>query len=144
MSEPGQTPGPLRRARLLSATLLVVVFMAGALVGALADRVLAPWDHHRRGPRRMEAEIFERLHLDSRQKAEVEKVLERRRTEAAAVWSEVKPRLNQVVAGTRGDLARVLTPEQLREYDRLMAERWRRMENRFESGNSRGNDKGGT
>jgi hypothetical protein len=124
---------------------LAVVFVAGALVGALADRALAPRDHHhRRGPRGMEAEVFERLHLDGRQKAEVEKVLERRRAEAAAVWSEVKPRLNQVVAGTRGDLARVLTPEQLREYDRLMAERWRRMEGRFESGNSRGNDKGGT
>jgi Spy/CpxP family protein refolding chaperone len=113
---------PLRRARLLSAALLAVVFVAGALVGALADRALAPRDHHHhRRPHGLESEIFERLQLDSRQKAEVEKILERRRTEAAAVWRQVKPRLNQVVAGTRNDLARVLTAEQLREYDRLTA-----------------------
>lgn len=140
MSEPGR---PLRRARALSAALLVVVFAAGALVGAAADRAIGPrshgsWRH------RHEAEILERLRLDGRQKAEVEKILERRRAEAAAVWSEVKPRLKKVVAGTRDDLSRVLTPGQLAEYDRLMAERWRRMEGRFESENKKGKGEGGT
>jgi gas vesicle protein len=135
VSEPGR---PLQRARALSAALLVAVFVAGALVGAAADRALAP-QAHRRGPHhRLEAEIFENLKLDARQKAEVETILARRRTEAAAVWSEVKPRLNQVVAGTRDDLSRVLTPEQLREYDRVMAEHRRRVESRFGSGSNKG------
>lgn len=131
----------MSRARLLSAVLLVVVFAAGALVGAAADRALEPRSH---GRHRHEAEILDRLQLDGRQKAEVEKILERRRTEAAKMWSEVKPRLNQVVAGTRRDLARVLTPAQLTEYDRLMAERWRRMEGRFDSENRKGRGEGGT
>ncbi|HEV8578975.1 MAG TPA: hypothetical protein VGX68_07805 [Thermoanaerobaculia bacterium] len=139
MSELGR---PLRRARALSAALLVVVFAAGALVGAAADRALGPRSH-RAGRLGHESEVLERLRLDTRQKTEVEKILEQRRTEAAKVWSEVKPRLNKVVAGTRDDLSRVLTPEQLAEYDRLMAERWRRMEGRFNSENKKGKGEGG-
>jgi Spy/CpxP family protein refolding chaperone len=130
---------PLRRARALSAALLGAVFAAGALVGVAADRALAPHGgrSHRHG-HGLEAEIFEHLKLDAGQKAAVEKILERRRKEAATVWSEVKPQLNRVVDGTRDDLSRVLTPSQLREYDRLMAERRRRFESRFESGSNKG------
>ena len=133
MSEPVR---PLRRARLLSAALLAVVFVTGVLVGAATDRAIGGPSEHK--PRRhgIDAEVLERMHLDARQEAEVDRILERRRTEAAAVWSEVKPRLNQVVADTRSDLSRILTPEQLREYDLWIAERSRRREKRFESGSS--------
>lgn len=134
MSEPIR---PLRRARLLSAALLVVVFVAGTLVGAAMDRAIGD-DGHRRGRHGMEAEMLERLRLDERQEADVEAILERRRSEAAVIWSEVKPRLNQVLAATRDDLTRVLTPEQLEEYDRMMAERMRRKEARHEAGRSKG------
>jgi hypothetical protein len=139
MSEPGRPP--LRRARLLSAALLAVVFVAGVLVGAATDRAIGSPPEHR--PRRhgIDAEVLERMRLDARQEAEVDRILERRRTEAAAVWSEVKPRLNQVVADTRADLSRILTPEQLREYDLWIAERSRRREKRFESGSN--SNKGG-
>lgn len=138
MSAPGR---PLRRARLLSAALLAVVFVAGFLAGAATDRAIGDPQH--RKPRRhgIDAAVLERMHLDTRQQAEVDRILERRRAEAAAVWSEVKPRLNQVVADTRGDLSRILTPEQLREYDLWIAERSRRMEKRFES--DRNSNKGG-
>jgi Spy/CpxP family protein refolding chaperone len=128
---------PLRRARALSAALLLAVFTAGFLAGAAVDRALADRDdrpHKKwRGPRGMEAEVLERLDLDAGQREQMETIFERRREEAAAVWKEVKPRLNEVVAGTRDDLSRVLTPEQLEEYDRLMAERWKTMDNRFEA-----------
>lgn len=136
MSEPGR---PLRRAQALSAALLLAVFVTGALVGAAADEALSP--HRGRPPRPgrgMEAEILQHIALDARQRTEAEQVLARRRSEAAALWNEFKPRLRQVVAGTREDLSRVLTPEQLAEYDRLMAERWRRMENRFQSETDKG------
>jgi Spy/CpxP family protein refolding chaperone len=135
MSEPVR---PLRRARLLSAALLVVVFVAGTLVGAATDRAIGAPDSHKRGRHGMETELLERLRLDERQEREVETILERRRAEAAEIWSEVKPRLNQVLAATRDDLSRVLTPEQLEEYDRLMAERSRRKEARHEAGRSKG------
>jgi Spy/CpxP family protein refolding chaperone len=133
MSEPIR---PLRRARLLSAALLVVVFAAGTLVGAAMDRAIGD-DGHNRGRHGMESEMLERLRLDERQEAEVETILERRRAEAAVIWSEVKPRLNQVLAATRDDLTRVLTPEQLEEYDRMMAERMRRKESRHQAGRSK-------
>ena len=133
MSEPGR---PLLRARALSAALLGAVFAAGALVGVAVDRALPHGGRSHHHSHSLEAEIFEHLKLDAGQKAEVEKILERRRKEAAAVWSEVKPRLNRVVGGTRDDLSRVLTPAQLREYDRLMAERRRRFESRFDKGGS--------
>lgn len=133
MSGPGR---PLRRARLLSAALLAVVFVAGVLVGAATDRAIG--GPHERKPRRhgIDTEVLERMRLDAGQQAEVERILEHRRSEAAAVWSEVKPRLNQVVADTRADLSRVLTPGQLREYDLWIAERSRRREKRFESGST--------
>jgi Spy/CpxP family protein refolding chaperone len=128
---------PLRRARALSAALLLAVFTAGFLAGTAMDRALANRDDrpHKRskGLRGMETEVLERLDLDERQRAEIETILERRRQEAAAVWSEVKPKLNEVVAGTRDDLSRVLTPAQLEEYDRLMAERWKRKDDRFKT-----------
>ena len=135
MSEPGR---PLRRARLLSAALLAVVFVAGVLVGAATDRAIG--SPHERKPRRhgIDAEVLERMHLDARQQAEVDRILEHRRSEAAAIWSEVKPRLNQVVADTRADLSQVLKPEQLHEYDLWIAERARRMEKRFESNSNKG------
>lgn len=140
MNESGR---PLRRARILSAALLVVVFAAGALVGVAVYRAVDPRSHgHGRHGR--EAEVLERLKLEEPQKSQAETILTRRRAEAAAVWSEVKPRLNRIVAGTREDLSRVLTSEQLAEYDRLMAERSRRMERRFESENQKGKGEGGT
>jgi Spy/CpxP family protein refolding chaperone len=127
---------PLRRARALSAALLLAVFAAGALAGAAADRALRGGDHGRRGRghRGLEAQMVERLDLEAGQREQIETILERRRAEAGAVWSEVKPRFNEVVARTRDDLSRVLRPEQLEEYDRLMAERLQRMERRYQSG----------
>ena len=133
----------MSRARVLSAVLLVVVFVAGVLVGAAADRALEPRSH-RSWRHRHEAEILERLRLDAGQRDAVEQILAHRRTEAGKVWSEVKPRLDRVVAGTREDLSRVLTTEQLAEYDRLMAERWRRMQGRFDSEDKKGRGAGGT
>ncbi|MFL6194488.1 MAG: hypothetical protein ACJ75H_09975 [Thermoanaerobaculia bacterium] len=135
MSEPAR---PLNRARAMSAALLFAVFLAGGLVGAAADRALSPDRHHGHGRHGFEPEVFDRLKLDARQKAEVETLMERRRTEAGKVWSEVRPRLNEIVAATRDDLSRILTPEQLAEYDRLMAERLRRMESRFDTGKGGG------
>lgn len=130
MSEPVRQA---RRAKALSALLLVAVFLAGLLVGAAGDRALDRREHGDRGGRRgFEAELLESLRLDPAQRTAMEALLERRRAEAAAVWTEVKPRLNEVVARTREDVARVLTPEQLAEYDRQMAERQRRMEARWE------------
>lgn len=123
----------LRRARLLSAGLLAAVFIAGVLVGAATDRALGGSHEHRSRRYGIDSEVLERMHLDARQRAEVDRILERRRVEAAAVWNEAKPRFNKVVADTRSDLAGVLNPAQLREYDRWIAERSRRMEKRFES-----------
>jgi Spy/CpxP family protein refolding chaperone len=140
MSESGR---PLRRARALSAALLAVVFVVGGLVGAAADRAIDPRSH-KHGRQGREAEMLERLRLAEPQKSQVETILARRRAEAGAIWSEVKPRLNRIVADTRQDLSRVLTPEQLAEYDRWMAERSRRMERRFESENQKGKGEGGT
>ena len=133
----------MSRARVLSAVLLVVVFVAGVLVGAAADRALEPRSH-RSWRQRHEAEILERLRLDEGQRSAVEKILARRRSEARKVWNEVKPRLDRVVAGIREDLSRVLTAEQLAEYDRLMAERSRRIQGRSDSENRKGRGEGDT
>jgi Spy/CpxP family protein refolding chaperone len=130
---------PIRRARALSAALLAAVFAAGVLVGAATHQAMAGGESRdRHGRHGFEAEVFARLNLEDQQKQQVETIMKRRRAQAAVVWSEVKPRLNEVVAQTRADLSRVLRPEQLAEYDRLMTERSRRMERRFESDTHKG------
>ena len=138
MNEPLPPP---RRARTLGFVLLAAVFVAGGLAGAAADRALAERERNEHGSRHgrhgLEAEVYDRLDLDARQRAEMERIFERRRHEAAAVWDEMKPRLQRVLDGTRDDLAHVLTPEQLAEYDRLVAERQRRMDGRFKDDGDR-------
>ena len=138
MSEPLPPP---RRARTLGFVLLAAVFVSGGLAGAAADRALSDREHRGHGGRGrhhgLEAEVYERLDLDARQRAEMEKIFERGRHEAAAVWDEMKPRLQRVLDGTRDDLAHVLTPEQLAEYDRIVAERQRRMDGRFKDDGDR-------
>jgi Spy/CpxP family protein refolding chaperone len=125
------------RGRYLGALLLMVTFVAGALVGAAANRVLearpvtalasAPVSA---GCADRDPDIFATLALTPEQRERVDEVLARRREQADAFWKESGPRLSELMDSTRAEIRTVLTPEQRAEYDRLRAERRERHEKR--------------
>jgi Spy/CpxP family protein refolding chaperone len=125
------------RGRHLGVLLLMVTFVAGALVGAAANRVLearpvtalasAPVSA---GCADRDPDIFASLSLTPEQREQVDEVLARRREQADAFWKESGPRLSELMDSTRAEIRVVLTAEQRAEYDRLLAERRERHENR--------------
>jgi Spy/CpxP family protein refolding chaperone len=128
------------RGRYLGVLLLMVTFVAGALVGAAANRVLearpvgtlasAPSSA---GCADRDPDIFASLSLTPGQREQVDEVLARRREQADALWKESGPRLSELMDSTRAEIRVVLTAEQRAEYDRLLAERRERHEKRRKS-----------
>jgi Spy/CpxP family protein refolding chaperone len=117
------------RMRLLGAALLGVVFVAGTLVGAAADRVLhagesisaerAEWDCR---PRRGHHTLFDQLQLDPEQRARVDSIMEESNRRVRAFWTEEGAAVRAMVDSTRAEIRGVLTPEQTATYDRLREE----------------------
>jgi Spy/CpxP family protein refolding chaperone len=117
------------RTRLLGAALLGVVFVAGTLVGAAADRVLhagesvsaerADWDCR---PRRGHHTLFDQLDLQPEQRARVDSIMEESNRRVRAFWAEEGAAVRAMVDSTRAEIRGVLTPEQAAAYDRLREE----------------------
>jgi len=125
------------RGRYLGVLLLMVTFVAGALVGAAANRVLEanPVTALASSPvsagcADRDPDIFATLALTPEQRERVDEVLARRREQADAFWKESGPRLSELMDSTRAEIRVVLTAEQRAEYDRLRAERRERHEKR--------------
>lgn len=133
--------GSSRRARLVGVLVLVVTFLAGALSGAAATRVLsareAPGVSARADARGAMAggervvvrrdgrrgDFIERLDLTPAQKVAVDGILERSREKMDAFWDENRPRMHAIVEETRAEIRGVLTPEQLTIEEQIWAER---------------------
>jgi len=124
-----------RRMRLLAVATLVVTFMAGGLVGTAVERARGPdrWappPEATRGPRRGGPDIFEsgsaladRLRLTPQQRDSIERIMERDRQKADALFREMRPRLRARFDSTRVAVEAVLTPEQREEFRRYREER---------------------
>jgi hypothetical protein len=115
-----------RRAWYVGMALLIVTFVAGALSGAAAVRVLSARDVPAATPRGHQdgaADLFERLDLTADQRGQVEEILDRRRERMTELWSEHRPRLRAVVDSARYEIRGILTPAQLQEEERFWAER---------------------
>lgn len=121
-----------RRARLLGLALLVTTFLVGTLAGAAFSRALvarepAPppvpgWHCHGPHGGKKGSAIFDQLDLTPQQRAQVDRIMERRRAETAAFWERDGARLRGIVDSTRAEIRAVLTPEQREKYERLRAE----------------------
>ncbi|HVT02813.1 MAG TPA: hypothetical protein VHL58_05490 [Thermoanaerobaculia bacterium] len=118
------------RTRLRAGVLLVVTFLAGAIVGMLGDRLVLLHQHRmlpRHGLRFVSARIVKaltrELHLTDDQQKQVAAILENHRKRVEAIWSEVHPRMRQEVEATDRDIERVLTPEQRPRF-RELSNRW--------------------
>jgi hypothetical protein len=129
----------LRKSRLVAGIVIVLVFLAGAVVGF--------WCHHALGPRgfpgfgiggpppgpppAMRGWMLQRLdrelHLTPEQHAHIDTVLARRETDLKGLMSETRPRFEAIAARTRAEIQSVLTPDQQAKF----AEITRRMDARL-------------
>lgn len=120
-------PDSSRRARLLGIALLLATFVAGGLGGAAMTRALqatqAPPAAGPPTPCERRQRILDQLDLTAEQRAQVDRILERRRAETEHFWDSAGPRLRVITDSTRAEIRALLTPEQQAEYDRLRAER---------------------
>ena len=131
-----------KKARLIGTALLVVTFVAGALAGAAAVRVVsaegrgpearAPGEPRsmRGGPRKLllDDEFAKTLGLTEQQRTEIRAILDRRDAEAKQMWSSFEPRLKQFGKAVHDDIQKVLTAEQQTKLDAAIEQRrdkWR-------------------
>ena len=99
----------------------VLIFLLGAAAGALAPRAYRAWfgRHHRPQLER----VFGELRLNAEQEAQVRQILSETREEFRALRREAEPREREIRQRADERLRRVLTPEQLETFQRLMPER---------------------
>jgi Spy/CpxP family protein refolding chaperone len=129
-----------RRTRLLASGLLLISFVAGALVGAAGERLLTaekpaaqvnneparPGERDRsRAPRSilLEPGVFEQIGATAEQRQKIQEILTRRDQGAKRIWSEFAPRMDAMMDSTRGEIRARLTAEQRSKLDQLIEER---------------------
>lgn len=134
-SAPGRT-----RSRLLALGLLLLAFVAGALGGIAADRLLDAREPRaeqgrpppgRGGPG---GAIFPRnpsfarqLDLTPQQRQQIEEILRAERSKADSVLRAVRPVLRARYDSANASIRAVLTPEQRDRFDRLRERRRERL-----------------
>ena len=120
------------RVRLLGGLLLAVTFAAGMLGGAALNQTLTAGTPDRpadctRPHAESKGRILDQLDLTAEQRAKVDAILERRRSQTRRFWQHEGAGLRSMVDSTRAEIRNVLTPEQRERYDRLRQEhdaRW--------------------
>lgn len=129
----GDNAGRARHMRLLAVLSLLVVFVAGALVGAAVERGRGDDDRgprrpprgERRGPPPMFAEgspVAQRLKLTPAQRDSIEKITERDRMRADSVFRETRRGMRSRFDSTMMAVEAVLTPEQRTEWQKIRQE----------------------
>jgi len=116
------------RVRLAALGALLLTLAVGIALGWSASR----WAMHRgrtRGDRgdavRMDGRFLDRLDLSAAQRARVDSILERRRSQLDAFWAGPGTQLRAIVDSTREEVRSVLTPAQRAAYDSIGARRRR-------------------
>jgi Spy/CpxP family protein refolding chaperone len=124
VTEPMEAPRA-SNAKAVATIIVVVAFIAGLLVGAVADRI---WlFRHGGGPERhrgmMAERIVERLSheldLNAQQKQQVATIVAGHGKRIEAVWSNVRPQIRQEIDATNREIATVLTPQQREKFEKL-------------------------
>ena len=145
--------------RLTTALVLFLVLGTGFVLGLAVDRGLeaagrpdrasgeARWDRRGRGPgdrpdsvpSRRRSFLWEQVGLTEAQRAQVDSIVYRYRSEMRALHEEFDqaymPRYHGVLEESREAIRAILTPEQRIQYDSLLVEHDRRMEERRQDGN---------
>lgn len=126
----GENGGRARRMRLLAVLSLLVVFAAGALVGAAVERGRHHGPpraavHRGGGPPPMFAEgspLARRLKLTPAQRDSIEKLTARERARGDSVFHETRRAMRHHFDSTMSAVDAVLTPDQRAEWQRIREE----------------------
>jgi hypothetical protein len=121
----------MNRSTLTIALYLLLVFSGGVAVGAFGHRLYTVKDvsatSGRKTPeeyrRSYMAEMKERLHLTDTQARDVEKVLDSTRDRYREFRERTKPEVDKIQASQTSGIRGILSDEQMREYDKMRAER---------------------
>lgn len=137
----GESVGRARRMQWMAVLVLLVVFVAGGLVGAAVERGRdhgrgrgdgPPRDGRRGGPPPMFAEgspIAQRLNLTDAQRDSIERITERDRVRADSVFRETRRGMRARFDSTMTAVDAVLTPQQRVEWQKIRNE-WQAREGR--------------
>jgi Spy/CpxP family protein refolding chaperone len=137
-----------KRARITGTALLLVMFVAGALAGAASERVMRADDapraprgggEMRGGSRRLlqDEQFVKVLQLTTEQRTQIKAIMDRRDKQARKVWNDAEPRLRAVGDATRGEIQKVLTPEQVQKLEAEIAKRHASWKNRHKCDTTR-------
>lgn len=114
---------------------VVVVFLLGALAGALVTHTLyqRKFDDVIRGePRTMREFVVRRLshelHLDPSQVEQLRAIIRETHAEMRNVRRQFRPQTEEILARSQDRVRALLRPDQLEKYERIIAERKRKRE----------------
>ena len=126
--------GAMARSRWIALAVLSATFLAGAMLGAAAIRVLVddraeqpqrPRPDGRRGGPGQGPSIFDQMGLTAAQKAGIDSVMENRRREMDAFWKLHNPEVRAIIDSARVEIDRLLTPEQRQQFQEFRERRRR-------------------
>ena len=108
-----------------SILLLGLVFLAGAITGAVGTRafvrraVQQAVAHPEKVQAAMEQNLTGKLRLDNGQQAKLHEIMTESRLQVRELRKDFQPQLLAVIHGTDGKISALLAPEQLARYEKL-------------------------
>ena len=121
----------MKRSNLTIALYILLVFAGGVAVGGFGHHLYTVKSvsatSRRKTPEEYRhaymLEMKKRVHLTDAQVVEVEKVLDATREQYKAFRERTKPEMEKIQSGQTGGIRGILSEEQMREYDKMRAER---------------------
>ena len=122
VNEPVEAPRG-SNAKAVATVIVVVAFIAGLLVGAVADRI---WlfrrgggpERHRIADRIVD-HLSRELSLSPQQKQQVSTIVTAHAKKMDAVWSNVRPQIRTEIDAANKEISAVLTPDQREKFAKL-------------------------
>jgi uncharacterized membrane-anchored protein YjiN (DUF445 family) len=113
------TPEKKSRSRAVAWALLALAFVAGAVVGVAADRMLTPKTTMRARITRDMSGTLDKLGLSPEQRARAEAIIERSAPRSEQAMREIAERLQSVSDSVDAEVRTILTVEQRSRLDSL-------------------------
>jgi len=117
-------PARSSNARVVATIIVVVAFIAGLLVGAVADRIWL-FKHGPRGigsrfmAKRVTEKLTHELNLTDQQQQQVATIVASHGKRVDAVWANVRPQIHQEIDAANREISAILTPDQRAKFEKL-------------------------
>jgi hypothetical protein len=117
---------------------VVVVFVLGILCGILATHLHYNYRIESiisgRGQSREEMiikRLDRKLHLDEQQESQIRAIVHETHRELRALRNQFRPQTEAIIEQSQARISAILTPEQRKDYDQMIAEHKERMKKRI-------------